>query len=108
MFDRVDQLIVGIIYLGDHDRVFLEAFTCMLDLFQSVRTFATLIQTCTVRCALGGISNAYGARGYYRSVGAPRLFILPLISSVPRWIVPLLFPLTGCVVWLDVFEGAVT
>ena len=110
MPDRVIHVIVvGIICLVDHDRVFPEAsnaptpmetyvLTCTSDLFRSMRTFATLVQTCIVRCALGGISNACGASGRYKSVRAPSLFILPLLSFVP-----FLFPPTGRMVRLSTF-----
>lgn len=63
---------VSFICLVDHDRVFLRtsdaptameayALTCTPDLFRSLRTFATLVQTCTVRCMLGESSNVGGA-----------------------------------------------
>jgi len=105
MFGRVVHLIVGIICLGNHNQVLLEAsdtptametyaLTCTPDLFRSVRTFATLVQTCTVRCALGGISNAYGACGRHKSVRASSL-IHALIPFVPISFAPLLISLTG-------------
>lgn len=109
MPDRVIHVIVvGIICLVDHNRVFPEAsnaptametyaLTCTSDLFRSMRTFAILVQTCIVRCALGGISKACGASGRYKSVSAPSL-ILPLLSFVP-----FLFPPTGCIVRLSTF-----
>lgn len=37
--------------------------TCTLDLLRPECTCAPPVQTCIARCALGGISNARGARG---------------------------------------------
>jgi len=110
---RVIHVIVGIICLVDHDRVFPEAsdtptametceLTCTSDFFRSMPTFATLIQTCIVRCTLGGISKAYGTCGCYKSVRAPGLFILPLLSFVP-----ILCSLTGCVMRLSTFVSII-
>ena len=119
MFDKVILVVVvvDIIYLVDHDRVFLEAsnalkaikiyaLTCTSDLFQSLRTFLTLVQTCIVCYALGGISKACGVCGRYRFVEAPSLFILPFLSFVPNSFVPnsfilFLFSLIDCVVRLN-------
>ena len=114
MPDRVIHVIVvGIICLVDHNRVFPEAsnvptametyaLTCTSNLFRCMRTFATLVQTCSVCCALGGISKAYGTSGRYKSVRAPSLFILPHLSFVP-----FLFPPTGCVVRLSTLVSTV-
>ena len=74
---RFAQIIIGIIYLIDYDSVFLELLnipigtgtcelTCTPGLLQPVHTFPTLVQTCTVCCALRGISNVSGARRCYR------------------------------------------
>ena len=109
----IHDIIVGIICLVDHDRVFPEAsdtptametceLTCTSDIFRSMPTFATLIQTCIVRCALGGISKAYGASGRDKSVRAPSLFILPFLSFVL-----FLISLTGCVMRLNTFVSIV-
>ena len=68
-----------------------------------MRTFATLVQTCIVGCALGEISKACGR---YKFVGAPSL-ILPLLSFVPNSFAPFLFSLTGCVVRLSTFMNTV-
>jgi len=111
-------VVVGIICLVDHDRVFLEAsdaprametyaLTCTSDLFRSMRTFPTLVQTCIVRCALGGISKACGVCGRYQFVGAPSLSIPPFLSFVPNSFVPFLFSLTGCVVRLSTIMNTV-
>lgn len=118
MSGRVIHVIVGIICLVDHDRVFLEAsdtptameiyaLTCTSDFFRSMRTFATLVQTCIVRCALGEISKACGACGRYKFVGAPSLFIPPFLSFVPNSFVLFLFSLTGCVVRLSTIMNTV-
>ncbi len=79
--------------------------TCTLDLLQPEHSLPPLVQTCTVRCALGGISNACGTRGRHRFVEAPRLFILSLISFVPISFAPLLFSLTGWVMRPAIFVG---
>ena len=73
----VAQVFAGIIYLIDRDRVFLEslnapvgtrtcALTCTPSLLQPVHTFPTVVQSCTVCCALGGISNVGGTYGCHR------------------------------------------
>ena len=109
----IHVIVVDIICLVDHDRVFLEAsdaptametyaLICTSNLFRSMRTFATLIQTCIVRCALGGILKACGASSRYKFVKAPSLFILPLLSFVP-----FLFPPIDCVVRLSIFVSIV-
>jgi len=118
MSGRVIHVIVGIICFVDHDRIFLEAsdaptamktyaLTCTSDFFRSMRTFAILVQTCIVRCALGGISKACGACGRYQFVGALGLFIPPFLSFVPNSPVPFLFPLTGCAVRLSTIMDTV-
>ena len=118
MFDRVVQVIADIIRLVAHGRVFLKSLdaptavetctlTCTPDLLRSMRTFAILVQTCIVRRTLRGISKTYSACGRYRSVRAPGLFILPLISFVLICLFSFLFSLTGCVVRLDIFIDTV-
>jgi len=63
MSGRIVHVIVGIICFVDHDRVFLKAsdaltamkiyaLICTSNFFRSMRTFATLVQTCIVRCGL--------------------------------------------------------
>jgi len=118
MFDKVILVVVvDIICLVNHDQVFLEALDapttmkiyaliCTSNLFRSMRTFATLVQTCIVRCALEGISKVYSACGRYKFVGVPSLFILSLLSFVPISFVPIsfvpfLFFLIDCVVRLS-------
>ncbi len=72
MSGRVIYVIVDIICLVDYDRVFLKAsdapttmkiyaLICTPDLFQSMRTFATIVQIYLIRCALEGIPNIDGA-----------------------------------------------
>lgn len=49
-----------LIYLVDHERI------CTPGLLQPVHTFPTLVQTCTICCTLGRISNARWTRGLHR------------------------------------------
>ena len=70
MFDRVVRVI-------NHDGVLQESLdaptgsgscslTCTLGFLQPMHTFLTLVQTCTVCCALGRTSNIDDACGYLR------------------------------------------
>jgi hypothetical protein len=71
----IHVIIVGMICLVDRDQVFpnaptameMYALTCTSDLFRSMRTFATLVQTCIIRCTLEGVSKAYSAYRPYKS-----------------------------------------
>jgi hypothetical protein len=114
MFDKVIHVIVDIICLVDYDQVFLEvlnapiatkiyALISILDFFQFMRTFATLVQTYIIDCALGEISKVYVR---YKFVEAPSL-ILSLLFFVPNSFALFLFSLIDCVVRLSTFMNIV-
>lgn len=125
MFDRVVRVIVGIISVINHDGVFqgsLDAptgsgsclLTCTLHFLQPMRTFPTLVQTCTVCCALGGTSNIDGACGCLR-LGVRKACWAPsrnrrlkrvrnsIVCTVAYSFVRFLLPPIG-VMRLDIFE----
>jgi hypothetical protein len=118
MSDRVIHVIVGVICLVDHDRVFLEAsnapmamkicaLTCTSDFFQSMCTIPALVQTCIVRCALEEISKTCDACGRYKFVGPSGLFILTLLSFVSICFVFFLFSRIGFTMRLSTFMNIV-
>lgn len=128
MFDRVVRVIVGIISVINHDGVFqgsLDALTgsegclltCTLRFLQPMRTFPTLIQTCTVCCALEGTSNIDDACGCLR-LGVRKVCWAPsrnrrlervrdnIVCIAACSFVPFLLPLIG-VMRLDIFDADV-
>ena len=87
MFGRVVHVIVVIVYLVDHDRVFRElleapigtgscVLTCIPGLLQPVHTLPTIIQTCSICCTLIGISNVGGTCSYLR-LGVRKVYWAP-------------------------------
>ena len=128
MFDRVVHVIVGIIGVINHDGVFqgsLDAptgsgscsLTCTLRCLQPMRTFPTLVQTCTFCYALGGTSSIDGACGCLR-LGVRKMCWAPSGNGQPEKVknsivctaacsfVLFLFPLIG-VMRFDIFEADV-
>jgi hypothetical protein len=114
MFDKIIYVIVNIICLVDHDRVFLEAsnmliaieiyaFIYTLDFSQSMRTFVTLVQICIVDCALKEILKTYNC---YKFVEAFSLILL-LLFFVLNSFVFFSFSLIDYVIRLSIFINIV-
>ena len=112
MFDKVIHVIVDIICVVEYDRVFLEtsnalrilkihARICSSHLLRSMRTFATLVQTCVVRYTLEEISKICDVYDRYKFVVSSSLFIFSFFSFMLNSSVIFLFSLIDCVMRLS-------
>lgn len=85
--------VIDRVFRGSLDAVYSDrvcGLTCTSDLLRPGCTCAYLVQPCVARCALGGISNAYGARG----------------RRVPISLIPICIVSVTCVCLLFFFTGA--